>query len=121
VSKSILDKIRGHGFHFERTWMMIPEPSEADLDQVALEDYEATQQWPAELTMFAARCGCWIRRAVHAEAKVGAAKKLAEALESLEAEQNGPPLLGRHELRWNEAMAKTKAALATWNDAEKLT
>lgn len=37
---------------------------------------------------------------------------LREALEDLHAEQNGPPLLGRHEASWREAMAKAKAAIA---------
>ena len=37
---------------------------------------------------------------------------LLEALEALVAEQNGPPLLGRHEASWREAMAKAEAAIA---------
>lgn len=38
--------------------------------------------------------------------------ELLDALEALVAEQNGPPLLGRHERAWREAMAKAEAAIA---------
>lgn len=43
---------------------------------------------------------------------IAAAPDLLEALEALVAEQNGPPLLGRHEASWREAMAKAEAAIA---------
>src|SRR5436190_19170430 len=39
------------------------------------------------------------------------AARLVEALRSLYDEQNGPPLLGRHEKSWNAAMAAAKALL----------
>lgn len=43
---------------------------------------------------------------------IAAAPDLLEALEALVAEQNGPPLPGRHEASWREAMAKAEAAIA---------
>ena len=42
---------------------------------------------------------------------IAAAPDLYEALEHLQSVQNGPPLI-RFEADWQEAMAKTKAALA---------
>lgn len=38
--------------------------------------------------------------------------ELLDALEAMVAEQNGPPLPGRHERAWREAMAKAEAAIA---------
>ncbi len=50
----------------------------------------------------------------------GVAGELAEALEGLMSEQNGPrPPLYRHKLEWQQAMAATRTALADYNKAKE--